>query len=294
MFDLDDEPISTDCTTSTAPVKTKNKSASKLWTKPKLELFCGSLNLCEATQSVPIQNELLFRSQVPKMIRNDIRKRYADMFTNVTNSYDVCLLGRFLRDFSLSELTFVQNSENPPMPDIPNYFEFVGSAVFLQFWHNRTYLSPDMCMRLTDTRIVSHSQTRESRVECNFEVKGTRLFHLPFDIIIPSSDEQTKLIENSNKKRELKPNKKRKTDPSFDGYGLCNNEIVYQHHLLPDISDILNNLEGTHLFEDSRIQRAIRAAPRLAEPEQVCVKGIITMFLDSNKVIKALQFEAIK
>jgi hypothetical protein len=243
----------------------------------------------------------------PKILKKDIRRLYSNMFANVSNSCDMNMTEGFFRDYSVHDMKFIQHCGiKPPFPNMPSFFQFDGLAVFLQFWFNRMHLAPDMCFRMKDSRIISFATTDESRVECDFELNGTRLLDVPFDMIIPSMEEQERILATAHLKRNTKIIKKRKltADAAVISVSINNDDVVTQssstaNKKRDDVGQVpipfplvMGDIISSHDRYDTTVCQRIQMAPLLTHPTSLCVRGTITMFLDCNKAIKTLQFQA--
>jgi hypothetical protein len=79
-------------------------------------------------------------------MKKDIRRLYADMFANVTNSADMQLSEAFHNEFSYPNFEYIQDkSEGDHSPGDTSHFHLKGLSVFLQFWFNHLQLTPDIC-----------------------------------------------------------------------------------------------------------------------------------------------------
>ncbi len=236
---------------------------------------------------------------IPKILRKDIRRSYADMFANVTNSSDIGLIEGFYKAFSVKSLEFEQRHVKPSMMIAPAGvvttsittcsppdFKLESMPVFLQFWYNRMHLVPDGIMQVTDVKVVTRSDTEESQVRCEFLFSATRVFDVPYGTIIPSEEQQRfalsqlDTINNKEKKRKMSTKKVAKL------------KIQQRTDLLvrdAECEPSQSTTGGAQIF-DTGVLDAIYACPLLEKPLSFEIRGEVTMFLDVNKYITKLLF----
>jgi hypothetical protein len=205
----------------------------------------------------------------PKILKKDIRRLYADMFSNVTNSADMQLTECFFKEFTRKNLDFTQScvaSKIPGMCEEPELIQLNGLNVFLQFWYNQQQMAPDICWRTSNTKIVSLMNSKESRVEFDFELRLTCMYYLQYGDVVPTLEEQEVIVRKESS--TIITSKKRKATDS-------------------------STLQENHKYND-RFVLQIRAAEMRAEPMEMRMKGQMSMHLDGNKMITKMHFNGLE
>ncbi len=230
---------------------------------------------------------------VPKVLRKDIRRSYADMLANVTNSADIRNVEGFFSTFSRRDLMFVEDCENTPSGERLRNTQLSGMAVFLQFWFNRMTLVPDGVVQINDVKVVTRSDTEDSRVICGFSFDGTRLYDLPYETVMPSDEQKQWLLSQDvtgDARRKRKMDCKKVTKLS----------ISKQTELLRSSgggeSDDRECSGGTYVVQtaveyDTSVVDAVSSAALLPTPMDIAVRGVFIIWLDANKYITKLQLQ---
>jgi hypothetical protein len=250
----------------------------------------------------------------PKVMKKDIRRMYSNMFANVSNSGDIRMTEGFFSDFSTFNMTCIVKASHSPYPDVPTFMKIDGLAVFLQFWYNRIQVVPDMCYRVSDAKVVTFRDSEESRVECAFELFGTRIFDVPFDTVLPSEEETQIILANAQMRpTRQEMNKKRKklslnrnasslstapttanNDSKVSKKKLTkNSEMLCQQSntSTEDISDIISSLNEAHVYDD-RVLNTVSNAKMHQKPLEIQSFGVVTMWLDANRAITKIEFRS--
>jgi hypothetical protein len=199
----------------------------------------------------------------PKILKKDIRRRYAEMFAIMANTVDMNLSEMFFKEFSRPKMEFLQSSGEYDVPvNHTKYgdFQLGGLDMFLQFWYNQMHLAPDICWRIFDPKIVSVANSNESRVEFDFELKLTVLVDLPYSETIPTLEDCEGLF---NSQQGNVREKKRK---------VSTNNTVYS----------------------DRFFNRIKSCEIRAHPLEVKILGVMKMYLDTQKMIQKMHFHGEK
>jgi hypothetical protein len=205
-----------------------------------------------------------------KLPKHDIRKLYPDMFAMVMNGGDVNIYQSFFSDYSTKHLTFEQSMVKPALVDVPIMFRLDNLSMYLQFWYNQWQVAPDMCFRqISDSKIIRQSTNDESRIETMFELTLTRIFDIPFNFTIPALEDGVSILsETPESHTKSNTNKNHKNKRKF-------------------------STNNSQTFDDNVIQR-LRSTELLKRPLAVTVKGLITLYLDRNKVITGIKHSQVQ
>ena len=155
---------------------------------------------------------------IPRVfVKNDIRRSYAQMFANVSNSFNSDLVATFFHTFSRIDMDFQENntiiqSTEYDADDMPQSLTLNGLPVVVQFWLNRMHAIPDGVIKMSDAKVTTFPNSKESQITCLFEFAGTRLFDVPHTALIPTEEQSEKLRELKKQQDDTVIDKKRKMD----------------------------------------------------------------------------------
>ncbi len=224
--------------------------------------------------------------KMPRLFKNDIRRSYAEMLVNVSNSSDINSIESFFSVFARPDMAFIQGCDACDYANKTNplKFQIDSKAVFLQYWFNRLHLAPDQITHFKDVTVVTRHESEESRVECKFTLSLTRVYDLPLGIMKPSIEKVQRLNsrhsekenkETSSKKRKLSNKKflERQAD-MLASIGTDSDKMTYD-------TSLLERIDHAAIF-DSSDQRRFEAT------------GNIVMHLDANKHIELLVFDTLQ
>lgn len=108
----------------------------------------------------------------PRIIKDDIRRRYAQMMINIVNSHDILLLQQFFVTYGgrMLELKkgFTKNDS----------VHLYGIDHVLTYWHLLMETAPDQVMSVGQVQIISQEGTDSTKVIGKYRVEFTKLFDL--------------------------------------------------------------------------------------------------------------------
>ncbi len=204
---------------------------------------------------------------LPRIMKRDIRRIYANMFTNVSNSMDIETAAEFYTHFTNNQFVYKMTIADSVTPHLQDLTEFIGLPVYLQYIYNRLQICPDVVHKMTNMRIDAHQENAdESIITFQLDVEMTKLIDIPFAVILPVEGQ---VIEN---KLEDSVDKKRKHDTDNSEVNPFENESNYDH----TVANLIQN------------------APRIQKVLNIYIKGTITMFLDSNKFIREMRYNCVR
>ena len=128
---------------------------------------------------------------VPRILKSDIRRQYARMFTNVMNSHDHELMQSFLRRYGSKDLrmdkfmapgALCDNKEevtivNPTTPRKKNSCDVTlyGVEHISLYWFMMNIMTPDQIFSIDDIKIRTKPDSMACTVTCKYSVRGTFL-----------------------------------------------------------------------------------------------------------------------
>lgn len=118
---------------------------------------------------------------VPRVVKSDIRRLYAQMFVNILNSQDINLLRSFLRTYASKSITLstvCSCGKNPFSANLRGR-DLITCLSAAQF-----QVSPDRIHAIDNVQIISNSANRECKIRCNVSSTFTILFTITLENII--------------------------------------------------------------------------------------------------------------
>ncbi len=150
-------------------------------------------------------------------------------------------------------------------PGIPKHFEVSGIQDAAQQFYNEIFLMPDLVLHLLDAKLHVYSHTESSKIVGFFEIYGTRLYDLPYDLVIPANS----VVTHANDVTEVKCT----ADQFRDGQLLQVHEGVAVH-------------TGIHNFLDR--------SKMLRQPTPFTLYCRVTLLIDPLGCIERLEFDAVQ
>ncbi len=240
------------------------------------------------------------RVEIPRLFKNDIRRSYSAMYTNVLNSLDVDVMTSFLgkyfhQDFK-SNYTFLQPIQHS---HTPQSVETMGFASFLNMWYIGSMSSPDIVYRMCDSQVKVKKEC--STVVCTFTVHATKLFVTPAPIELQGSDFD-KIVKKKRRIMQLAgragvgPNKtnqqlKPSTENVSDTLKMLNTPgaVVGPVSSASSVSSKGGVSTSSSFIDDIQSASMTDFLPR---PYKLTIHGTLTMHVDANKRIQSIEYLA--
>ncbi len=137
---------------------------------------------------------------IPKVFRNDIRRQYSNMLTNVINSADFNLWSSFFTIFCTPNLHYVHMATTGvpiSTEHWPNRFEMNNSFHCAQHMYNSTCNLPDLVMSIKDTKVFVGKE--ESYITIDFEFRGTHMYAVSNTYLEVPKPNKNKFVTPTNK-----------------------------------------------------------------------------------------------
>eukprot|EP01032_Pedospumella_encystans_P021593 gene21593-24488_t len=123
---------------------------------------------------------------LPKVMKNDIRRYYPQMFMNTVNSGDFDQLQSFFSTFMMRHAKFTVHHDNfNPTYHIPPIFAAEGPALMSHFHLGMYVMCPDMIMRVRSTRIVTSNTWTGTRIEMSVDISCNKVSDLSAEEWVP-------------------------------------------------------------------------------------------------------------
>ena len=122
----------------------------------------------------------------PRLLKSDIRRNYAQMFTNVMNAYDGTLLRHFMMDYCVPTVQLLDFApENIPY-GLPPLVHQIGMKNILKYWASNSVIIPDFVCQTQSVKLCVDPNTNRSRLVCKTLFQGTKVL----DIALGEVDRQ--------------------------------------------------------------------------------------------------------
>lgn len=231
------------------------------------------------------------------------------------NTFEYPLWTNYFNTYCTSDLLFIETSPKSVRPNLPKYIEIIGAELSSQFMFSRMQIIPDAILQIKKTKLFTRSDTAESLVVSSFVIKGTKLYDIYLEALLPPTLQLNhgvvKLSSNSSNSFN--------TGSGTGGVNGVNTTTACLNHLnsaieegspsspntIPSVSkpslESISNSSNSGSGQDSSptagdaaiasYQKIIDRCPKLERPMEVTISGTITMYLDSNKRIRKFEFK---
>jgi hypothetical protein len=233
-------------------------------------------------------------------VRHDIRRSYAEMFTNVINSMDFRLLYGFM-DTYFSHSVFQDNSRYSLTTKENLKSSLDGIVSVAKYWYNST--TPDAVCSLSDTKIYTSSDPRNNRVVSTYSYSGTNMYDRTAPLVhitVPKITYGCGYDDEGHTSDEDSLSTTSGSDSSGVEDGESSLSAVGEKRKKPLLFPSNKNNQQPHLhvnqlsFMDRLIESihtASAALPLLDTPLRVDALGRMVMHTDENNFITKIVFE---
>jgi hypothetical protein len=122
----------------------------------------------------------------PRLLKSDIRRNYAQMFTNVINAYDAQLLRSFMSEFCLPAVQLIDFAPENIAYGLPPLVHQMGIRNIMRYWASNSVVIPDFVCQPLSVQLCVNPINNRSRVVCKTLFKGTKVL----DVDIGDVDRQ--------------------------------------------------------------------------------------------------------
>jgi hypothetical protein len=121
------------------------------------------------------------KPSLPRLLKNDIRRKYPIMFMNMLNSTDFRMTDTFLRTFSHHDqivfdqyATFPNKAKNLDIP--PATYHLSSMEEIIYYFGALQQLTPDMVLKLKKFQIIRRQDCDGSIIQCSADCVATRIY----------------------------------------------------------------------------------------------------------------------
>lgn len=237
------------------------------------------------------------KSRVPRVLKNDIRRKYVSMIGNVFNNSEIDFFHSFFHTFSIDQVLFKksclasfgkksgQKSSNTITATINRITEERDDVVFQNIdsmtceWFLLHYLIPDEVLTIQDAKILTWPGNKRSVVTIDIECEFTRIYS-----VNPKKYLQTILSFYERKKRSLLSTKSN-NDNCNDWLYAKKEKAPYQD-ICPLVTDIARIIPDP--FE-AYFEMTGQRIPVLQTPVKMKFATEFRLLLDENKCIEMME-----
>jgi hypothetical protein len=126
-----------------------------------------------------------YKDGIPRIMRNDIRWSYPQMFMNAVNSGDFVKMASFFHTFMTKPCKFIVDHEIDPCFSIPHRLLVQGPKLMAHYLQGAFVIFPDLVLTMTGSRIVSSRGWTGSKIIIDLELKSTKLYDLSLEPWVP-------------------------------------------------------------------------------------------------------------
>mmetsp|Transcript_9697 Transcript_9697/g.10427 ORF Transcript_9697/g.10427 Transcript_9697/m.10427 type:complete len:295 (-) Transcript_9697:2972-3856(-) len=118
---------------------------------------------------------------VPRIVKSDVRRQYGFMFASVYNHCDYDYMMKFIQTFVRPRSTVSSRRTG----EFNESFISTECKTSSDFWFARMNDGVDIVITITDTQYTLRSDST-SRVECKFQLTGTKILSMPKQLLLSS------------------------------------------------------------------------------------------------------------
>lgn len=236
--------------------------------------------------------------ELPKVMKNDIRRYFSRMFMNTINSADFINMQNFFNTFMTSECTFVSAQVLSPVFNVPDRLVASGPRQFAHYLLGCFVMYPDMVLTMSDTRIVTSSGWAGTKVVMDVDYHLTKIYDIPLETWVPPEDALADMYKA--------PTFKALVDAAhFNVEQEPDATEVLASQFAPDYTKTVGKKRRnrnktardavtTEHIPQSYIQSLHEGAVLLKTPELLRVKGQFTVYLDENNHVQLVNLSGIQ
>lgn len=129
--------------------------------------------------------KLQLTPNIPKVMKNDIRRHYSRMFMNTVNSADFANMQNYFNTFMAGPCKFIADHITHPDFAIPDRMIADGPRLMAHYLLGCFIMYPDMTLTMRDTRIVTSSSWVGTKIVMEMEIHSTKMYDLDLDAWVP-------------------------------------------------------------------------------------------------------------
>ena len=240
----------------------------------------------------------------PRLLKSDIRRNYAQMFTNVMNAYDGTLLRHFMMDYCVPTVQLLDFApENIPY-GLPPLVHQIGMKNILKYWASNSVIIPDFVCQTQSVKLCVDPNTNRSRLVCKTLFQGTKVLDIALgevdrqisrvlqeakaSIVLGTLDPPPMEVEVMLSENPPPPGFMTGTDTVYDSTDTKYNSLVPIHDM-DKSKELLDLLRQRKCYESS-LFRSRHVPKPLNPPVSILYEGSMILYLDEHFRIYRLDF----
>jgi len=222
----------------------------------------------------------------PRVVKNDIRRYFSNMFMNTVNSADFHRTEDFFRTFMANDCTFVSQQELGSEFRVPSALHTVGPRLFAHYLLGCFVMYPDMALSMSDTKIVTSSTWTGTKIVMQVEYKLTKTCDIPLECWVPPATALSRVysastIVNMVSAIRAAPQGRGKKNVTPTSTGDFAEKVPRKRGRPPQLEDT------PRMYIPERYIKALQdGAVNLLSPCKLHVKGEFVLFLDERHLIQ--------
>ncbi len=224
-----------------------------------------------------------------RILRRDIRRRYAEMFVNVINSHDLPLLIKFVQEFCRPDCRYIKDyiaegSELQALREAMDRDMVTDLNGMIEIFAFCFLVMPDSFFTLKESQLRVKQGVRETQIFAKIAVTATRLYS--FEII---DETRESMIEES----QIIPSGDSSDDASSVESSFIDDEISLFHALkspcfFPAVSHETKAHPYVPVINPTSFQERFRWT-KIPVPMETRMDGILSFTLDERNQIRNLR-----
>lgn len=232
--------------------------------------------------------------KLPRVLKNDIRRNYANIFSNVMNSADEDLTRAFFKKFTLPNFSFYFIVKDGTR-NISGQKVFHGRGNAFRHFMVKYAALPDLYTRVAEAKLrTSTAWNGKSELIAAMTATGTQIYSIPEEHDLSTVEE----VQNIAKTSQVEELAVILPTPKDKGTNRISEVEKHQRMLLGkkrkairSISTSQNIVDEIADFEDEF--KALRISPKLLpNPKYITCQSTIRFALDENKMIERIEMHA--
>lgn len=237
------------------------------------------------------------KPRVPRLLNRDIRKSYARMLTNVTNSSDAGLLWSFYAKHSCGNVFITHTTHNYDIMDNKSQnfphgsmelsapkqevqFRVNGVRALAEFFIGNLLMVPDLVVRNFQSEVLHTVSGAGSKVRIQSTISGTRLFELPTEVWMPSQCDAAVIEGSDNNSSTGGDTSSVNSDSSVTGVS-CESSVGNKRK--SSVTSSANSCGRE--YQVQYLRNATAALLPLKVPKETSFQSTCILYLDANHCI---------
>lgn len=237
--------------------------------------------------------------EIPKVMKNDIRRYFSRMFMNTINSADFINMQNFFNTFMKKDCTFVSAQTLSPVFNVPERLVAKGPRLFSHYLLGCFVMYPDMVLTMNDTRIVTSSSWAGTKVIMEVDYHLTKIYDIPYETWVPPEEAVEDMYKAPNFKAIIEATQPN-AEQTADATDLLASQILTKEYKSAIgkkrrcRSKAAFDLQAVQHIPESYIKHLNEGAVLLKNPQRLRVKGQFTVFLDESNHVQLINLSGIQ